>query len=167
MDSIVIRIRYLDLSAALDGTAVTAGRSTTVYLRPGLTAPQRSAALRRMRQEARVGRGPRLPCGQLAMALAADRVRSSAGRALAVVRLHPAIALLPSILLGATVGLLLMAAMSKGVPRHHHGPAAVSPALVARLIGGSVPLGPPRRLPPRRLLAPRLAAWRSRYGNIS
>jgi hypothetical protein len=87
MDSIVIRIRYLDLSGALDGTAVTAGRSTTVYLRPGLTGPQRSAALRRMRQEARVGRGPRLPFGQLAVALAADRIRSSAGRALVVIRL--------------------------------------------------------------------------------
>jgi hypothetical protein len=132
MDSIVIRIRYLDLSAALDGKALAAGRSTTVYLRPGLSGPRRSAALRRLRQEARVGCGPRLPCGQLAVAIAADRVRSSAGRALAVVRLHPAITVLPSILLGATVGLLLVAAMSKGVPRHHHGPAAVPPELAHR-----------------------------------
>jgi hypothetical protein len=110
MDSIVIRIRYLDLSAGLHGKAVAAGRSTIVYLRPGLTGRQRSAALRRLRQEARVGCGPRLPGGQLAVAIAADWARTSTTRALAVVRLHPAAALVPSLLLGATAGLLLMAA---------------------------------------------------------
>jgi len=113
MDSIVIRIRirYLDLSAGLHGTAVAAGRSTIVYLRPGLTGGQRSAALRRLRQEARVGRGPRLPYGQLARAIAADWVRSSAARTVAVVRLHPAAALVPSLLFGAMAGLIVMAAI--------------------------------------------------------
>jgi hypothetical protein len=110
MDSIVIRIRYLDLPAGLHGKAVAAGRSTFVYLRPGLTGRQRSAALRRLRQEARVGRGPRLPWGQLAAAMTADWAWTSSARALAVVRLHPAAALVPSVLLGATAGLLLMVA---------------------------------------------------------
>jgi hypothetical protein len=110
MDSIVIRIRYLDLPAGLHGTAVATGRSTTVYLRPGLTRPQRGAAVRRLRQEARVGRGPRLPCGQLTLAMAADWARSSAARIVAIIRLHPATALIPSLVLGATAGLLLMAA---------------------------------------------------------
>jgi hypothetical protein len=49
------------------------------------------------------------------MAIAADRVRSSFVRVLAVVRLHPAAALVPSFLFGAMAGLLLMAAMARGV----------------------------------------------------
>jgi hypothetical protein len=131
----VILIRYLELSGGLHGAARPAGRSTTIYLRPGLTGAQRGAVLRRLRQESRVGCGPLLPAGQLAAAIAADRIRTAVSRVVAVLRLHPAVILVPPLLLGATAGLLI-ATLPPGAPGQH-GPAGVSPGLVARVISGS------------------------------
>lgn len=110
----MIRIRYLDLSAGMHGRAWSAGRTTTVYLRPGLTGAQRSGALRRLRQESRRGCGPRLPTGQLAVALGADWVRTAAARLIAILRLHPAVALVPALLLGVVAALLLVTAGAQG-----------------------------------------------------
>jgi hypothetical protein len=132
MDFIVIRIRYLDLSAGLHGTAEAAGRSTTIYLRPGLTTPQRRAALRRLRQESRVGCGPRLPGTRLAVAITADRVRVGTRQVIAVVRLHPAVALAVP-LASATAGLLLITAIPTSAPAHHE-PAGTPPELVAQML---------------------------------
>ena len=56
--------------------AEVTGRDTIIYLMPGLTAAQRGAALRRLRHEARTGRGARLPGARVAAALAADRLRA-------------------------------------------------------------------------------------------
>jgi hypothetical protein len=119
----VIRIRYLDLSAGMHGRAWSAGRTTTVYLCPGLTGAQRSGALRRLRQESRMGCGPRLPAGPLAVAIGADWIRTAAARLIAIVRLHPAVALAPALLLGVTAALLLASAGSQGDP-WRHGPHA-------------------------------------------
>jgi hypothetical protein len=141
----VIRIRYWDLSTGLHGKAERTCSGTTVYLQPGLTAAQRSAVLRRLRQEARRGCGPRLPSGQLAAAVVADRARSAVGQVLAIVRLHPAVTLAPALLLGVTAGLFLLAAMPTRAQRQPR-PSTVSPTLVASMIGGTVPVGP-RRTP--------------------
>ena len=119
----MIRIRYLDLSAGMHGRAWSAGRTTTVYLRPGLTGTQRSGVLRRLRQESRMGCGPRLPAGQLAVAIGADWIRTAAARLIAIVRLHPAAALVPALLLGATAALLLVTAGPQGAPWHYRSPA--------------------------------------------
>ena len=144
MESMVICIRYQDLSTGLHGKAERIDSSTTVYLQPGLSAAQRGAALRRLRQEARRGCGPSLPSGQLAAAVVADRVRFAIRQMLAITRLHPAATLAPALLLGVTAGLFLLAAAPA---RAHKQPRpAVSPALVASMIGGTVPVGPARAL---------------------
>jgi hypothetical protein len=141
----VIYIRYRDLSAGLHGKAVRTGSCTTVYLRPGLTEAQRTAVLRRLRQEASRGCGPCLPSGQLTVAVAADRARSVVRQLLAVVRLHPAATLTPALLLGVSAGLFLLAA---GPARAHRQPrpSVVPPALVATMTGGTAPIGPGRAL---------------------
>src|SRR5271154_2728981 len=93
MGKAMIKIRYRDpheLSPGLHAAAERHGRRTTVDLLPGLSAAQRRAALRRLQISARRGYGPRLPGPQLALALAAHRVRTSVGRAGAVFRSHPA-----------------------------------------------------------------------------
>jgi hypothetical protein len=110
MGSVVVRIRYRDLSAGLHGKAELMGPSTMVYLQPGLTAAQRSAVLRRLRQEARRGCGPQLPSRQLAVAVVADRTRLTVRQVLAIIRLHPAVPLAPALLLGVTAGLFLLVA---------------------------------------------------------
>jgi hypothetical protein len=80
-----------------------------IYLQPGLTGAQRAAAVRRLRQEARMGCGPSLPCARLALACAADWIRCGARQLAAIVRLHPVGTLLPVLLLTAMAGLLLQA----------------------------------------------------------
>ena len=57
----MITIRYADLPEGLHARAEARGRRTVIYLRPGLTAEQRRLSLRRARQSARMGYGPRLP----------------------------------------------------------------------------------------------------------
>lgn len=118
MDRAVIRIRYGSISSGLHGRAEDAARGTTVYLLPGLSSRQRRAALRRLRQEASRGCGPALPPGQLALALAVDRVRAAVGHALAVVRLHPAASLVPVLLIaGCTVLFALTSVTVRVTPR--------------------------------------------------
>jgi hypothetical protein len=149
MDFIVIRIRYLDQSAGLHATAAAAGRTTTIYLRPGLTAPQRRAGLRRLRQESRVGCGPRLPAARLVLAIMADRALMAARQAIAVVRLHPAAAVAVP-LAGVTAGLLLIIALPRGGLQHHqHG--GLTPGIVAQMVCRCHFDGPDR--PPVRLTA--------------
>ena len=141
----MICIRYQDLSAGLHGKAECAGRSTTVYLVPGLTRAQQNAALRRLRQESRMGCGPRLSAVQLALAVVADRIRTGLGQMLAVIRLHPALTMLPTLLI-ATLAWLFVASMPAhlGTLPSSQGPAAVSPGavspeVVVTVIGASVP----------------------------
>jgi hypothetical protein len=92
--------------------AERSGRGTTVYLLPGLTGGQRSAALRRLRQEASRGCGPQLRGPDLAVALAADRFRAGMRNTAAVVRQHPAGSLLPTALAAALMALFLFASVS-------------------------------------------------------
>ncbi|HEV2252718.1 MAG TPA: hypothetical protein VGS06_05950 [Streptosporangiaceae bacterium] len=68
---------------------------------PGLSAAQRRAALRRLKISARRGYEPRLPAPQLAVALAADRIRTTVGRAGAVFRSHPAGSTVPVMVVSA------------------------------------------------------------------
>jgi hypothetical protein len=143
MDLTVIRIRYRDLSTGLHGKAERTAPQTTVYLQPGLTMAQRKAALRRLRQEAQRGCGPRLPAGQLALALAADRARLAIRQVLSIIRLHPATALAPALFVGLSAAMFLVAAVPAQAPRQS-GPSAVSPAQVATMIGGTAPVGPGR-----------------------
>jgi hypothetical protein len=110
----VIKIRYSsELQPGLNGQAERHGRSTVVYLLPGLTSTQRAAALRRLRQHGRMGIGPRLPAGQLLAALFGDRIRTTFGQAGAIVRTHPAGSTLPVMVVSAAVaGFLVLSAVS-------------------------------------------------------
>jgi hypothetical protein len=126
----MIRVRYChprDLSPGLNARVACHGRGTTIYLVPGLTADERRAVLRRLRQTARMGSGPELPAAQLVRALLADRIRTAAGRASAIFRLHPAGSALPVLLLsaGVIVFLALSAVSSRVLPQQDAGPSPV------------------------------------------
>jgi hypothetical protein len=110
-----------------------AGRSTTIYLQPGLTGAQRRAAVRRLRQEARMGCGPSLPCARLLVACATDWIRCGARQLIAIVRLHPVGTLLPVLLLTAMTGLFLHASMPTLPAPADHGRVTQSTATCATL----------------------------------
>ena len=92
-----------------------------------------------------MGCGPRLSAVQLALAVVADRIRTGLGQMLAVIRLHPALTMLPTLLI-ATLAWLFVASMPAhlGTLPSSQGPAAVSPGavspeVVVTVIGASVP----------------------------
>jgi hypothetical protein len=135
----VIRIRYKDLAPGLHGKVERCARGVTVYLLPGLTRNQRKAVLRRLRQEASRGCGPRLPMPQLGVALGADWIRTNLKNTAAVVRLHPAGSLLPAAVACASMTLFVMASVpvriarvpgsgSEGSPPVRGGDSAPAPA---------------------------------------
>jgi hypothetical protein len=140
----MINIRYRDpveLSPGLHAAAERHGRTTTVYLLPGLTVAQRRAALRRLRISARRGYGPRLPAPQLALALAADRIRTTVGRAGAVFRSHPAGSTVPVMVLSAgAIAFLALSAVSIQVIHEPLRPPSLSGAAVGP--GATVSVGP-------------------------
>lgn len=110
----------------MHGKAERSARRTTVYLLPGLTGPQRGAALRRLRQEASRGCGPALPAPQLMVALGMDRARGAVRGTTAVIRLHPVATLVP-----ATATVALMTLFVLGSVRIVHLPgSAAQPAEV-------------------------------------
>lgn len=137
----MICIRYRDFSAGkhdvagLHGVARRGPRGVTVYLVPGLTAGERRAVLRRLRQEASRGFGPPLPRPALALALCADRLRTTAETGAAVIRLHPAVTLLPGAFVAAAMTFFVLASASGSVqfrpgtePAPATGRLALSPA---------------------------------------
>ena len=134
----MIKISYRELSPGLHAQAEPEGADTVIYLLPGLTPEQRRAALRRIRHSGRMGHGPRVPLMGLALALAADRIKTTARNCVAVVRLHPAGSTLPVALLSVgTVIFIFTATVSIHVlPSHRtsgsgplaQGPTAPAPA---------------------------------------
>jgi hypothetical protein len=146
----MIKIRYRDpneFSPGLHAAAERHGRNTTVYLLPGLSAAQRRAALRRLQISARRGYDPKLPAPQLAVALAADRIRTTVGRAGAVFRSHPAGSTVPVMVVSA--GAIAFLALSAVSIRVTH-PAPRSPGQVFSRAAGpaaSVSAGPGRGQP--------------------
>jgi hypothetical protein len=95
----MVKIRYSDLPAGLHVSTEKTGRHTVIYLLPGLTAAQRRAALVRVRSGARMGLGPVLPAGSMAVALGLDRFRTTVRNGAAAMRVHPVLLLPPLILL--------------------------------------------------------------------
>lgn len=95
--------------AGMYGRAEGCARGVRVYLLPGLTARQRRAVIRRLRQEASRGFGPPLPLPQLAIALGFDRIRTAAKIVGAMVRLHPAVTLVPGAFVVAMMTLFVIA----------------------------------------------------------
>ena len=85
----MITIRYADLPEGLHARAEAHGRRTVIYLRPGLTAEQRRLSLRRARQSARMGYGPRLSGPGVALAVARHVTGGTLRNLAAAVRRHP------------------------------------------------------------------------------
>lgn len=144
----MIRIHYKDFSAGthnvagLHGRVEPCPRGVTVCLLPGLTARQRRAVLRRLRQEASRGFGPALPKPQLMVALGVDRVRTAARIIRSIVRLHPAVTVLPSVFIVVLVTLFVLAAGGRpGMPPGTGG--GFADAAVTGSVAGAVSLGPP------------------------
>jgi hypothetical protein len=131
----VIRVRRRDFVSGshnvtgFQGIAERFPRGVTIYLLPGLTSRQRRAVIRRLRQEASRGCGPELPLPQLVIALFLDRVRGAIGLALAAVRFHPGVTLLPAAFVAAVMTLFVLASAGvEAVP-------VARPALVAAQSG--------------------------------
>jgi hypothetical protein len=158
----VIKIRYRDadeLSPGLHAAAVRQGRNTIVFLLPGLTAAERRAALRRLRLSARMGYCPPLPPAQLALALVADRIRTTVGQLGTLVRSHPAGSTVPVMVISAgAIAFLALSAVSIHVLHLPHDPGrssalsgtngisargipAPSPSPAPPTTGGSSPIG--------------------------
>jgi hypothetical protein len=114
----LIKIRYSDLPAGLHVRAEAVGRSTIIYLLPGLNSTERRAALLRARRSASMGHGPRLPAGSVVAAGARDRVAATARNSAAAFRAHPLL-LLPPVLIavGATLVYVMMSAVSITYPQ--------------------------------------------------
>ena len=158
----MIKIRYRDadeLSPGLHAAAVRQGRNTIVFLLPGLNAAERRAALRRLRLSARMGYCPPLPPAQLALALVADRIRTTVGQLGTLVRSHPAGSTVPVMVISAgAIAFLALSAVSIQVlhlPQHQsassaipgtngesaHGIPVPSPSPAPPTTGGSRPIG--------------------------
>ncbi|SRR5712691_4395328 len=140
----MIKIRYRDsneLSPGLHAAAERHGRRTTVYLLSGLTAQERRAALRRLRLSARMGYCPRLPAPQLALALLADRVRTTIGQAGAVFRMHPAGSTVPVMVISA--GAIAFLVLSTVSIRVLHNPRTASQSSAS----GTLPVASARAVP--------------------
>jgi hypothetical protein len=149
----VIKIRYRDadeLSPGLHAAAVPQGRNTIVFLLPGLTAAERRAALRRLRLSARMGYCPPLPPAQLALALAADRIRTTVGQLGTLVRSHPAGSTVPVMVISAgAIAFLALSAVSIQVlhlPHNLGGSSAL--AGTNGVSGRRIPVPSPSPAPP-------------------
>ena len=149
----MITIRYADLPEGLHALAEAHGRRTVIYLRPGLTAEQRRLSLRRVRQSARMGYGPRLSGRGVALAVARHVSAGTLRNLGAAVRRHPIVfmllsagfaALMLSYTLFVTVSVRLMLdpAPAHGVARSPL-PARVVPATAVPSRGGVAAPRPP------------------------
>ena len=115
----MVKIRYSELPAGLHVAAEQHGRDTIIYLQPGLTPEQRRAALIRVRSSARMGQGPDLTPLSMAIAVSADKLRTTLRNGAAAMRGHPLLLLPPLILLvsGAII-FVLMSFVTLTVPQH-------------------------------------------------
>jgi hypothetical protein len=126
----LIKIRYADLPAGLHVRAERSGRSTVIYLLPGLSHTERRAALLRARSSASMGHGPRLPAAGVAAAVARDRAGATARNGAAAFRAHPLL-LLPPVLIvaSATLAYVMLSTVSITFPQSvPGGPARSAPA---------------------------------------
>ncbi len=149
----MIKIRYRDadeLSPGLHAAAVPQGRNTIVFLLPGLTAAERRAALRRLRLSARMGYCPPLPSAQLALALVADRIRTTVGQLGTLVRSHPAGSTVPVMVISAgAIAFLALSAVSIQVLHlpHNQGRSSALPGTNGESARG-IPVPSPSAAPP-------------------
>jgi hypothetical protein len=109
---VMIRIRRSALPPGLFARAEAQGRSTVIYLLPGLPAADRRAALLRLRRNGRLGYGPALPAAGLAVAVLLDRVAALGRAGAAPRRAHP-FWMLPAAVIAVTVMLAAVITASR------------------------------------------------------
>jgi hypothetical protein len=155
----MITIRYADLPEGLHARAEAQGKRTVIYLRPGLTAEQRRLSLRRARQSARMGYGPRLPGPGVALAVARHVSGGTLRDLAAAIRRHPIGFLLVSAAFAAlmtwyalfvTVSVRLMLDPAKAPAAVPPPPARVLPATGHPGRAAVLSPGTPRRVPVHR-----------------
>ena len=129
----MVRIRYAELPVGLHVATRSHGRYTIVYLLPGLTPAQRRDALSFARRSARIGQGPSLPATDMALAVAADRVRTTGHNIAAAMRRHPGLLLPPLVALVSAVIVVVLLSLvtvtvepANGVRNAHRAPAGGS-----------------------------------------
>lgn len=108
----MIKIRYSELPAGLHVRVEAHGRSTVIYLLPGLTLAQRRAALLRARRSACMGYGPRLPVAGVAAAVTRDRIRATLRNGTAAFRAHPILLLPMVVVLSAAMVYIMTSAVT-------------------------------------------------------
>jgi hypothetical protein len=136
----MVKIRYSELPSGLHVSAVQHGRRTIIYLKPGLTAAERHAALVRVRSSGRMGHGPQPRPLSMAVAIGADSIRTTTRHGITAVRTHPVLLLPPLILLVSTaIVFLLMSFVTLTVAPRQPQAAGTVPVM-----GGATPS---RRLP--------------------
>jgi hypothetical protein len=120
----MVRIRYAELPAGLHVRVEAGRRRTVIYLKPGLTAGQRRAALMRARSSGRMGYGPRLPAAELAAAMILDRVVVLWINTVRAVRARPALVIPVALVIAAAVLLVLVSPVRIEIDPHatagHH-----------------------------------------------
>jgi hypothetical protein len=110
---LLIKIRYAELPAGLHVRTEASGRSTVVYLLPGLTPAERRAALLRARRGAGMGYGPPLPAPGVAAAVMRDRIRHTMRNGALAFRAHPLLLVPPLIIVAsATLVYIMMSAVT-------------------------------------------------------
>jgi hypothetical protein len=126
----MVKIRYSELPAGLHVVAKACRRGTVVYLLPGLTQAQRRAALVRVRSSARMGHGPPMPTLSMALAVAADRARTTTRNGAAALRRHPMVLLPPLIaVLASAIVFVLMSFVTLTIAPPDNAAAAAVPTL--------------------------------------
>jgi hypothetical protein len=155
----MITIRYADLPEGLHARAEARGKRTIIYLRPGLTAEQRRLSLRRARQSARMGYGPKLSGPGVALAVARHVSGGTLRDLAAAIRRHPIgfllvsagfVALMTWYALVVTVSVRLMLAPGPAAeppPAARALPATGHPGRAAGLLPGTARRTPVRRDP--------------------
>ena len=108
----MIKIRYSELPAGLHVRVEAHGRSTVIYLLPGLTLAQRRAALLRARRSAGMGYGPRLPVVGVAAAVTRDRIGATLRNGTAAFRAHPILLLPMVVVLSAAMVYIMTSAVT-------------------------------------------------------
>jgi hypothetical protein len=161
----MIKIRYADLPAGLHVRAEAHGRSTIIYLLPGLTLVERRSALLRARRSADLGYGPRLPLSGVVAAVTLDRVGALLRNGALALRSHPLL-LFPPLIIAMTGSLVYIMladvtitirppqaggapALYQAAPPRPTGVPARPGGLGEPPGGGQSPAGDPSRLPHR------------------
>jgi hypothetical protein len=132
---LVIKIRYAELPAGLHVRTEAHGRSTVIYLLPGLSPAARRAALLRARRGADLGYGPPLRASSVAAAVVRYRIRHTLRNGALAFRAHPLL-LVPPLIIVASAALvyIMMSAVTFTIrspqasdPYPQPGPALAAP----------------------------------------